>query len=449
MAFVNMLLRTIQCSSVRTLVQEGGSWSLLKVLRQLTPSRRIMISHHLRKEDVKSEPNETLDLEEWKSILKSGIESYETKKTETQEDPSLNGMRELVEMWRLAGRAVPQSITTEQLQVLMELPTKTARKKYLKYLSVREIIKTNQKEKKKELKESSKSKMENLDQFETKEGNPEKKNTFLLHVWDKSIDTVQRWKCAQAMKFGLPLVFDMVYEKYMSRYELENTVCQLMESEGWNRRNADPFHIYFCNLQSGGPYHKELVKRYMGAWDNIFITATDKPHVEMFPKEQLVYLTADSPNELIHFDPTKIYIIGSLVDKCQQTGLSLANAKRLNLATARLPLDRYLKWDVGAKNLTLDQMIRILLCLKDTGDWKKALSFVPTRKHDGFVERAASKKRNFIHFKNDGAVEHAPSMKENLLKSSKTYEFGKSKSFIKPERTQDSSIRSTRKRWWE
>ncbi|KAE8625275.1 hypothetical protein XENTR_v10006212 [Xenopus tropicalis] len=445
MAFVNTLLRTIRCSAVHTLVQEGRSLSLLKASHQLTQSRKIMLSNHVRKEEAKSEPNETLDLEEWKSILKSDIGNAEMVKTETQEDSSLNEMRELVEMWRLAGRAVPQSITTEQLQVLMELPTKTARKKYLKYLSVREVMKTNRKEKKKELKES-KSKIESLDQLETKEDTPEKKNTFLLHVWDKSIDTMQRWKCVQAMKFGQPLVFDMVYEKNMSRYELENTVCQLMESEGWNRRSTDPFHIYFCSLQPYSMYHKELVKRYIGAWDNVFVTATDKSHVEMFPKEQLVYLTADSPNELKHFDHTKIYIIGSLVDRCQQTGLSLANAKRLNLATARLPLDRYLKWDVGAKNLTLDQMIRILLCLKDTGDWKKALSFVPNRKHDGFAEPAASKKRNI---KNDGGMEYAASTKRNLQKNSKMYKFGASKSFIKPERTDDTSIRSTRKRWWE
>lgn len=48
---------------------------------------------------------------------------------------------------------------------------------------------------------------------------------------------------------------------------------------------------------------------------------------------------------------------------------------------ARLPLDRYLQWGSGSgKSLTLNQMLNILLELKDTGDWRKALTFVPKRK---------------------------------------------------------------------
>lgn len=31
-------------------------------------------------------------------------------------------------------------------------------------------------------------------------------------------------------------------------------------------------------------------------------------------------------------------------------------------------------------------MMRILLCLKNTGNWEEALKFVPQRKHTGFLE---------------------------------------------------------------
>ncbi|KAM4796764.1 tRNA methyltransferase 10 homolog C [Rhinophrynus dorsalis] len=429
MGFINTVLRTVRSPAFHFLVQNRGSrWLFLKAPCQLSQCRTLMLSQCWRKDEPMQDSSEKVDLEEWKNIMRSGVQNSESKLgDETQEESSLTAMRELVEMWRLAGRAVPESITTEQLQVLMELPTKTSRKKYLKFLSIKELVKKNRKEKKQEL---SKLKKETLDLSEAKEEKTEKKNSYLLHFWDKSIDNMQRWKCAQAMTFGQPLVFDMVYEKYMSRSELENTVCQLMESEGWNRRSADPFHIHFCSLQPDGPYHKELVKRYTGAWDNVLVTATEKSHADFFPRDQLVYLTADSPTELKKFDHNKVYIIGSLVDKCQQTGLSLANAKRLNLATARLPLERYLKWDVGAKNLTLDQMIRILLCLKDTGDWKKALSFVPKRKHEGFVF-------------------HSHSAKKDLKMNSKLYEFGKSKTFKNPQKSENTSAIPKQKRWWE
>lgn len=72
------------------------------------------------------------------------------------------------------------------------------------------------------------------------------------------------------MQFGQPLVFDMAYENYMQPKELQYTISQLLESEGWNRRNVDPFHIYFCNLKTDSAYHRELVKRYEENGTNCF-----------------------------------------------------------------------------------------------------------------------------------------------------------------------------------
>ncbi|XP_053563536.1 tRNA methyltransferase 10 homolog C [Bombina bombina] len=405
MAFFNTILRTLRFPAFHTLAQERCTRLFLKNLKTFSQCRTLNLSHHLRKEEgLNIDPKEKLDLEEWKTVMRSSPQDNKNEQElESQEDSSLSGMRELVEMWRLAGRAVPEVITAEQLKVLNELSTKSSRKKYLKFLSLKEILKKKKKEKKSE---NRKSTVNDFYDSEEKEEKNEIKNTLFLQFWERSMDNLQRWRAAQAMLFGQPLIFDMAYENYMSRIELQNTVNQLMESEGWNRRAADPFHIYFCNLQADGPYHKELVKRYNGAFENILITATDKSHVDLFPRDHLIYLTADSPNELKTFDHNKVYIVGSLVDKCQQTGVSLANAKRLKLATARLPLDRYLKWDVGAKNLTLDQMIRILTCIKDTGDWEKALSYVPTRKHSGFVGPSHSQKKR-------------------TSKHSKMYEFGK------------------------
>uniref|UniRef100_A0A3B3VHP2 tRNA methyltransferase 10 homolog C n=1 Tax=Poecilia latipinna TaxID=48699 RepID=A0A3B3VHP2_9TELE len=223
------------------------------------------------------------------------------------------------------------------------------------------------------------------------EGNQDEhklKNTMFLQYWNRSLDKLLGWRTAQAMRFGQPIVFDFSYASNMSRKEIENTVSQLMEVEGWNRRATEPFHLHFCNLQPDSHCKKELLKRY-GAetWDRLLITSTEQHYIDVFPREQLVYLTADSPNILRSFDHSKVYIIGALVDKSIHSGLSLANAKRLKLATARLPLDEFLHWELGAKNLTLDQMIRIMLTIKDTGKWEEALQFVPKRKHDGFYQR--------------------------------------------------------------
>uniref|UniRef100_A0A8C8GNY5 tRNA methyltransferase 10 homolog C n=1 Tax=Oncorhynchus tshawytscha TaxID=74940 RepID=A0A8C8GNY5_ONCTS len=318
---------------------------------------------------------EKLDLDIWKSVMRFQVPAVSP----------LEATRELVVMWRQAGKLVPEIMTDEELGILAEFQTKSSKKKYLKYLAIKEGHKNNHKQKQEKKKAERSERFLEDDRIRPggvrgEEG--ELRNTFLL-------------QSAQAVVFGQPLVFDMSYEQQMTRREVENTVSQLMEVEGWNRRAPDPFHLHFCNLQPDGGYHRELVKRYGAeAWERLLITSTEQRHVDLFPRDDLVYLTADSPNVLRTFDNSKVYIVGSMVDRSIQSGLSLANAKRLKLNTARLPLDDFLQWETGAKNLTLDQMIRILLTLKESGRWEEALEHVPKRKHDGFYQEKPQQDRD-------------------------------------------------------
>lgn len=371
---------------------------------------------HVKTKDT-SEETEELDLDRWKSVMRSQAifqeqqVNDEVRLSDDGENPketgdglkeeeatSLEATRELVSMWKQAGKLVPQEMTEDEVRTLAELTTKSSRKKYLKYLAIKEGHKLARKEKQqKKRAEREASMMEqrgsdsNAEERDDQVGSAPK-NTLFLQFWDRSLDKLLAWRSAQSMVFGQPLVFDMSYESNMSRREIENTVSQLLEVEGCNRRATEPFHLHFCNLQPNGAYKQELLKRYgTETWDRLLITSTERHHVDLFPREQLVYLTADSPNVLRTFDHSKVYIIGALVDRSIQSGLSLANAKRLKLATARLPLDEFLHWDIGAKNLTLDQMIRIILTIKDTGKWEEALKFVPKRKHDGFHQQQTQK----------------------------------------------------------
>lgn len=358
----------------------------------------------------KSEEMGTIDLDGWKSVMRSQAASGEKVNEETEaggdgeHEPggdlkltsSLEATREMVTMWREAGKLVPEEISDEQVGILAELTTKSARKRYLKFLAIKEGHKKTKKEKQLKKKAEKEQRKERDSEAGDEDERPRGlRGTFIRQYWDRSLDKLLAWKSAQAMMFGQPLVFDMSYDNSMTKREVENTVSQLMEVEGWNRRATEPFHLHFCNLQKDGVYMQELLKRYgAAAWDNLLITTSERQHVDMFPHEQLVYLTADSPNVLRKFDHSKVYIIGAIVDRSIQSGLSLATAKRLKLATARLPLDEYLHWELGAKNLTLDQMIRIMLTIKDTEKWDQALQFVPQRKHCGFHQQKSQKVTN-------------------------------------------------------
>ncbi|XP_069744767.1 tRNA methyltransferase 10 homolog C [Narcine bancroftii] len=414
-----------------------NTWVKMKVdlarCQFILQSRNLILTPCPRTEEKNVTPDK-IDLDIWKTIMRENtIEAAKPLPADDLGDSILAATRELVQMWRLAGKTVPEKINDEQLRTVQELPTKSAKKKYLKYLAVKEGKKKTTKDKQKLKQETGK-----LLQKEVKnEEEHALKNTFLLQVWQKSFDLMYNWRTAQSMRFGQPLVLDMSYEIYMTQREMENTVSQLLECEGCNRRSLDPFHLYFCNLSSDGGYYKQLLKRYGDAWNNLLITATDKSYIDIFPKNTLVYLTADSPSVLNTFEHDKVYIIGSMVDKSIQTGLSHANAKRLKLTTARLPLDEYLNWNSGAKNLTLNQMINILLTVKETSNWQEALKFVPKRKHDGFLSVPLEHK-NWSRTRKQQKSNNSESVKEA----------GWQKSTSNTNQSVEKSLARPKKQWW-
>ncbi|NWS54304.1 TM10C methyltransferase, partial [Chunga burmeisteri] len=389
MQSANMLLKKILRSSVLPFAAQHG------MKKDLFPLSRTLSLSLFLKQDNSCNPSEKMDLDAWKKVMKTGLqEEVSETVSEHKELSSLAAARKVLEMWRLAGRSVPENISEEQLKTFIECPSKSAKKKYLKYLYLKELYKKNDKRK---MDEKRERRLEAAEQA-SKMGET-KRNSFVC-LWANSMDRAYSWRVAQSMIFGQPLVFDMSYENDMSVREVANTVRQLVLSEGCNRRSVDPFHIHFCNFKDDSLYHKEFIKHYREAWGKLLITVTDQCYTEVFPKDKLIYLTADSPKVMKTFDHNKVYIVGSMVDKSIKTGVSLARAKRLGLETAALPLEKYLLWNTGAKNLTLDQMMHILLTLKDTGDWKKALEFVPKRKYCGFVSkpvRELTKSLNLIN----------------------------------------------------
>ncbi|XP_074754496.1 tRNA methyltransferase 10 homolog C [Athene noctua] len=376
MQSANMFLKKILRSPALPFAAQCG------MKKDLLPLSRALSLSVCLKQDNSCNRKEKIDLDAWKTVMKSGLpEVIGETVSEHKELSTLAAARKTVEMWRLAGRLVPENITEEQLKTFVECSSKSAQKKYLKFLHLKELYKKNNKRKMDEKRER---------RLETKEQASEpdeaRRNSFIC-LWASCMDRAYSWRTAQSMIFGQPLVFDMSYEKDMSAREVANAVRQMVFSEGCNRRSADPFHIHFCNFKEDSLYHREFIKHYREAWGKLLITVTDQCYTEVFPKDKLIYLTADSPKVMKTFDHDKIYIVGSIVDKSIKTGVSLARAKRLGLETAALPLEKYLLWNIGAKNLTLDQMMHILLTLKDTGDWKKALEFVPKRKYCGFVSK--------------------------------------------------------------
>eukprot|EP01126_Amoeba_proteus_P014313 TRINITY_DN16250_c0_g1_i2.p1 TRINITY_DN16250_c0_g1~~TRINITY_DN16250_c0_g1_i2.p1 ORF type:complete len:154 (-),score=44.76 TRINITY_DN16250_c0_g1_i2:100-561(-) len=101
---------------------------------------------------------------------------------------------------------------------------------------------------------------------------------------------------------------------------------------------------------------------------------------EIFPSEDLIYLSPDSENILIELDHTKVYVIGGLVDHNQLKGLSLRRAREQGISTARLPICEVL-CDRANTSLNQNHVYQILDELAATSNMKETfLKYTPTRK---------------------------------------------------------------------
>jgi ribonuclease P protein 1 len=303
----------------------------------------------------------------------------------TNNDPVLEKKLKIlfleVEVLRQSGFKVPQNVKLGQWKELLDMETRSRRRKYLSYLFGVEKKQENRKKKKDEQK-----------QRRDDAGNtfPENThltyglghNTIFLRVYDTAINHFYNSKLIQAMQFSQKLVVDCSYDSHMTSREAQNCGKQLTLMFSDNRVHDNPFDLYICSAKRESNTIKQLVKFIPTFYDCDFpVNVTEKSYLDLFPKENIVYLTPHCREEMREFDHDAIYIIGAMVDKANNEPLSLAKAKREGLKMAKLPLDKYLMWGSGgSKSLTLNQMVRILLDIRASGSWDKALQHVPRRK---------------------------------------------------------------------
>lgn len=303
-----------------------------------------------------------------------------------------------VEVMRQEGLRVPSVMTDSKWSELLALPTRSQRLKLLAFWWLNEKKKESTKQKKEKARlrrETSYSEEEKKDSDHIHYGFGG--STIFIRIYETMIDHFHNTALIRSMMFGQNLVIDCSYDQYMTPKEAGLCAKQLKILFADNRLNEDPFNIHFCNVNKEGEVFKKLHKLIPTMYDDAFpMNITEKSFLDLFPKRQLVYLTPHCREELKEYNYDDVYIVGAMVDKVNVDPLSLGKAKSLGLRMAKLPLDRYLDWGVGGKSLTIDQMILILLELKSSRDWRKALKYVPRRKLKNNFQQ-----NNFPKFKRD------------------------------------------------
>ncbi|OPJ89919.1 tRNA methyltransferase 10-like protein B [Patagioenas fasciata monilis] len=85
-------------------------------------------------------------------------------------------------------------------------------------------------------------------------------------------------------------------------------------------------------------------------FSSYLMDTTEESYLDLFPSDAIVYLTPDSENVLEDIDPSKVYVLGGLVDESIHKKLTLRRAEEQSLQTARLPIREYMVKAANNKN---------------------------------------------------------------------------------------------------
>ncbi|XP_032716977.1 tRNA methyltransferase 10 homolog A isoform X2 [Lontra canadensis] len=176
----------------------------------------------------------------------------------------------------------------------------------------------------------------------------------------------------------LRLIIDCSFDSLMVLKDIKKLHKQIQRCYAENRRALHPVQFYLTS--HGGQLKKNMDENDKGwvNWKDIHIKA--EHYSEFIKKEDLIYLTSDSPNVLKELDESKAYVIGGLVDHNHHKGLTYKQASDHGIDHAQLPLGNFVKMN-SRKVLAINHVFEIILEYLETKDWQEAFfTILPQRK---------------------------------------------------------------------
>jgi tRNA (guanine9-N1)-methyltransferase len=189
----------------------------------------------------------------------------------------------------------------------------------------------------------------------------------------------QKQKLEKSLVQGQRILVDLDFAHLMTATEIKSIVQQLLFCYGVNVRASVPCHLMFSSIDGA---IKEAIDRQIPSFDAWKVTQSPLPYMQLLQedKQDIVYLSADSPNEIQELDPKKVYIVGGLVDRNRHKGVCLKKAEEQGIQTARLPIGQYIQLS-SSQVMCTNHAVEMLIKWCEIKDWEKAFkSVVPDRK---------------------------------------------------------------------
>ena len=207
------------------------------------------------------------------------------------------------------------------------------------------------------------------------------------------------------LKTSPRVLIDLDFKEFMRDNEISSLCQQVMYSYGQIRRAPKPLRL--CLSSVNGIIKEKLEKIqgfsnwYADPFESDFMTKNTEDSSYQYPKDHIIYLSADADEVLTELDASYLYIIGGIVDRNRYKNLTFDKAKRLGIRTAklmiggglirRLPLDQ-IKF-TGSRVLTVNNgkheekdsqvVVELLVRFHCSQNWEKSIyEGVPMRKVD-------------------------------------------------------------------
>ena len=175
---------------------------------------------------------------------------------------------------------------------------------------------------------------------------------------------------------GQKIIIDCEFDSLLTDKEKGSLKQQIMYCHALNKRSEHPINFIATGVSAW--LTEELSKVSWGNWP---LELLPESYLDKYPKEKLVYLTADSENELDSFDKDMVYIIGGMVDHNRLKMITFNKATEQGISTARLPLNKYVKLERSAV-LTVNHVAGLILKFLETNDWGVSIQeSIPARKY--------------------------------------------------------------------
>ncbi|ETN09589.1 hypothetical protein PPTG_22895 [Phytophthora nicotianae INRA-310] len=219
----------------------------------------------------------------------------------------------------------------------------------------------------------------------------EERREFLIQETAEKEEALQRLqRAAAADSSSQRIAIDLSFDSIMNDKEIRSLANQLKLSYGSIKQMPEPFQLVFCNPSEELEHSLERfgASNWFIQWRRGAVSVA-----KHFSPEELVYLSPDSPNVLEQMDPTKIYVIGGIVDKSRKKGASLNAATEAGITTVRLPIQEHFTERLD-HILNVNTVVDVLINFRELGDWPRALDIaLPQRKRSNIGRKAIRRRQ--------------------------------------------------------